>query len=209
MIVDLSASLAHKGSICLQHCSASDKLLGHAPVWLSCIILVVVGGIVGAVCGAFAMLFRTRRLQRANHSTNDSLYLAPYQPAAILQVDTGVLGSTLSDQVANPAHRRWQPLLSVLSQSATMQAQDSAYKSTWRSAPSASHLGCGIATSSSKATSLFERQTKNPLDQRLLQEDAIRRSGVSGPLGMGVVMQSEFYKVQCYSKPQLAVQLQH
>jgi len=28
------------------------------------------------------------------------------------------------------------------------------------------------------------------LDQRLLQEEAIRRSGVSGPLGMGVVMQS-------------------
>ncbi len=29
------------------------------------------------------------------------------------------------------------------------------------------------------------------MGQRLLQEDAIRQSGVSGPLGMGVVMQSK------------------
>ena len=34
------------------------------------------------------------------------------------------------------------------------------------------------------------------MDQQLLQEDAIRRSGVSGPLGMGVVMQSECHMVQ-------------
>ena len=74
-----------------------------------------------------------------------------------------------------------------------MQAPDSAYKSRWRAAPSGSQSGHGIPTLSGKATSLIEDQKvgKGPLDQRLLQEDAIRRSGVSGPLGMGVVMQSE------------------
>ena len=78
-----------------------------------------------------------------------------------------------------------------------MQAQDSAYKSTWQSAPS-SQSGHGIATSSSKAASMIEGQkvSKGPLDQRLLQEDVIRRSGISGPLGMGVVMQSEYSKVK-------------
>lgn len=86
--------------------------------------------------------------------------------------------------------------------SVTLQAQDSAYKSTWRSVPSVHHSGSGMA---SKAASLFESQhvNKNPLDQRLLQEDAIRRSGVSGPLGMGVVLQSELFTadMQGYQKP--------
>lgn len=81
--------------------------------------------------------------------------------------------------------------------SITMQAQDSAYKSTWRSAPS-SQSGHGMAILSSKAASMIEGQkvSKGPLDQRLLQEDVIRRSGISGPLGMGVVMQSEYSKVK-------------
>lgn len=83
--------------------------------------------------------------------------------------------------------------------SVTLQAQDSAYKSTWQSVPSVTNSGGGTAASSSKAASLFASQhvSKNPLDQRLLQEDAIRRSGVSGPLGMGVVLQSELYTVHC------------
>lgn len=41
-----------------------------------------------------------------------------------------------------------------------------------------------------------QKVSKGPLDQRLLQEDVIRRSGISGPLGMGVVMQSEYSKVK-------------
>ena len=82
--------------------------------------------------------------------------------------------------------------------SVTPQAQDSAYKSTWRSTPATIQAGHGIPTSSSKATSLFEdgKVSKGTMDQQLLQEDAIRRSGVSGPLGMGVVMQSECHMVQ-------------
>lgn len=72
------------------------------------------------------------------------------------------------------------------------QAQDSQYKSSWRSPPSASHSGFGLAMPSSKAASSPDRQylSKSTVHQHLLQEDAIRRSGVSGPLGMGVVMQS-------------------
>lgn len=83
--------------------------------------------------------------------------------------------------------------LRAVTKSITMQAQDSAYKSTWRAAPSGTQSGHGTPTLSSKDTSLIEDQKlgKGPADQRLLQEDAIRRSGVSGPLGMGVVMQSE------------------
>ena len=74
-----------------------------------------------------------------------------------------------------------------------LQDQNSQYKSTWRPAPSTSHTGFGVAPPLSKsASSQLEHQhvSKNLLDQHLLQEDAIRRSGVSGPLGMGVVMQS-------------------
>ncbi|KAL0043039.1 hypothetical protein WJX79_007569 [Trebouxia sp. C0005] len=49
-----------------------------------------------------------------------------------------------------------------------------------------------MAAPSSKIASSLDRQYVNnsPMGQRLLQEDAIRPSGVSGPLGMGVVMQS-------------------
>ena len=82
-----------------------------------------------------------------------------------------------------------------MTNSIIMQAQDNACKSTWRAAPCTSQSGHGIPTLSSKATSLSEDQ-KGPVDQRLLQEDAIRRSGVSGPLGMGVVMQSECHTVK-------------
>lgn len=32
---------------------------------------------------------------------------------------------------------------------------------------------------------------QKPLSQKLLQDDSIRHSGVSGPLGMGVVMHSK------------------
>ena len=74
-----------------------------------------------------------------------------------------------------------------------LQAHTKDYNSTWRSAPSASHSGFGIAPPSSKAASALGRQTvsKDLLDQRLLPEDVMRCSGVSGPLGLGVVMQSE------------------
>ncbi|KAL3153340.1 hypothetical protein ABBQ38_011679 [Trebouxia sp. C0009 RCD-2024] len=115
----------------------------------------VIGGIVGAVCGVSGMVIRTRKLQRAKYGKTDRLSSAPYR-------------------------------------STDLQAQDSAYKSTWQSVPSVTNSGGGTAASSSKAASLFASQhvSKNPLDQRLLQEDAIRRSGVSGPLGMGVVLQS-------------------
>lgn len=132
-------------------------MLGHAPVWLSCIILFVLGGIVGAIGGAVGMLLRQRKLQKARYSVTDTMYGGPYQTAV-----------------------------------ATSQAQDSQYKSSWRSPPSASHPGFGIAMPSNKAASSLDGQylSKGNVDQHLLQEDAIRRSGVSGPLGMGVVMQS-------------------
>ncbi|DBA76416.1 TPA: hypothetical protein ACH3X1_010119 [Trebouxia sp. C0004] len=75
---------------------------------------------------------------------------------------------------------------------AVSQAQNSQYKSSWQGLASAGHSGLTIAPSSSKAASSLDRQyvNKSPMGQRLLQEDAIRQSGVPGPLGMGVVMQS-------------------
>ena len=75
-----------------------------------------------------------------------------------------------------------------------------------------------MAPPSSNAASSLDRQyvNKSPVGQRLLQEDAIRQSGVSGPLGMGVVMQSKcccgaittvpvFSRCQCSSLAHTAV----
>ncbi|KAL0048675.1 hypothetical protein WJX82_008438 [Trebouxia sp. C0006] len=126
-----------------------------APVWLSCIILFLLGGIVGATGGIVGLVSRHRKLQKAKYSVTESLYGGQYQTAA-------------------------------------SQAQDSQYKSSWQGPPSASHSGLTMAPPSSNAASSLDRQyvNKSPVGQRLLQEDAIRQSGVSGPLGMGVVMQS-------------------
>lgn len=62
-----------------------------------------------------------------------------------------------------------------------------------------------MAAPSSKIASSLDRQYVNnsPMGQRLLQEDAIRPSGVSGPLGMGVVMQS---KCCCGATPTIYVE---
>ena len=37
---------------CVQKCSAGQALLGAAPVWISCIILLLIGWIVGIACAA-------------------------------------------------------------------------------------------------------------------------------------------------------------
>lgn len=117
--------------------------------------------------------------------TNQQLSIR-YALAAVLRQQ--VAGYAQAQQSSRTTEQHHIPL--------SMQAQDSAYKSTWRSTPSASQSGHGIPSLSSKATSLFEDHKVNKgLDQRLLQEDAIRQSGISGPLGMGVVMQSEFHTV--------------
>ena len=65
----------------VQHCSSGNTLLGQAPVWLSCIILFLLGGIVGAVGGIMGMVFRHRKLQKANYSVTDSLFGGTYQTA--------------------------------------------------------------------------------------------------------------------------------
>lgn len=65
----------------VQHCSSGDTLLGHAPVWLSCIILFVLGGIVGAIGGVVGMLLRNRKLQKARYNVTDTTYGGPYQTA--------------------------------------------------------------------------------------------------------------------------------
>lgn len=46
-------------------------------------MLMVIGAMVGAVCGVVSMVFRTRKLQRAKYRTPDMLSSAPYQPAAL------------------------------------------------------------------------------------------------------------------------------
>ena len=66
----------------VQHCSSGDTLLGQAPVWLSCIILFVLGGIVGATGGIVGTVFRHRKLQKAKYSVTESLYGGQYQTAA-------------------------------------------------------------------------------------------------------------------------------
>lgn len=153
-----------------------------------------IGSIVGAIGGVSGMVIRTRKLQRAKYGTTDMLSSTPYQPKDLqVCVETP---TAFGQQVGIQAQGLSVVTLFV---SVILQAQDSAYKSTWRSVPSVSNLGGGTAVSSSRAAALFASQhvSKNPLDQRLLQEDAIRRSGVSGPLGMGVVMQSEWCMVHC------------
>lgn len=66
----------------VQHCSSGDTLLGQAPVWLSCIILFVLGGVVGATGGIVGMIFRHRKLQKAKYSVTESLYGGQYHTAA-------------------------------------------------------------------------------------------------------------------------------
>ena len=74
-----------------------------------------------------------------------------------------------------------------------LQAQTIPYKQAWRSMPAASHSGFGTAPPSSQQSSFLGHEFgRKPLSQRLLQEEAIRKSGVSGPLGIGVVMHSEY-----------------
>lgn len=85
----------------MQHCSGSDQLLGKAPVWLSCIIFFVIGGVLGAIGGIVGMVFRTRKLHRAKHNANDLIYTTPYQSAAAPQVYVDV-ASALS-------HYKFQP----------------------------------------------------------------------------------------------------
>ncbi len=168
----------------MQHCSSGSTLLGQAPVWLSCIILFLLGGIVGATGGVVGMVFRHRKMQKAKYCNTESLYGGQYQTAAsqvlLLQAATmRQLMSLCCREYNKPQH--------------VVQAQDSQYKSSWRGPPPASHSGLTMAPPSSKAASSLDRQyvNKSPMGQRLLQEDAIRQSGVSGPLGMGVVMQSK------------------
>lgn len=166
----------------LQHCQAGDTLLGHAPVWLSAVIFLLIGGIIGALSGVLGMLWRQKQLRRQTYLTADHVYDGASQP-------TGT-SSAVSYQQAGTALCKEQTL-HVLS--FTLQAQTIPYKHAWRSVPAASHSGYGTASPSSQQSAfLGQEYGRKPLSQRLLQEEAIRKSGVSGPLGIGVVMHSEY-----------------
>ena len=168
----------------VQHCSSGDTLLGKAPVWLSCIILVVVGAIVGAFAGAAAVIWRQRKLGKSQYGASESVYEGMYQDRAPVQVLSDNFCILLPGCV--PA-----PLPTVYPWLRPFQAKDNKF-SNWRSSPS-KHSGLGVGALSSQKVSALDLETasKDPVDQRLLQEEAFRRSGVSGPLGMGVVMQSK------------------
>lgn len=146
----------------VQHCSSGDTLLGQAPVWLSCIILFVLGGIVGATGGIVGMVFRHRKLQKEKHRVIESLYGGPYQ--------------TASSQV--PSCRFCSRLLHC--------CQIEAVDFSLLQSITSHNMLCRP-----RIVSTRQYVNKSPMGQRLLQEDAIRQSGVSGPLGMGVVMQSK------------------
>ena len=47
-----------------QHCSGSDTLIGAAPMWLSVIILLLIGFTVGCISGVMAALHRQRKMIR-------------------------------------------------------------------------------------------------------------------------------------------------
>ena len=53
-----------RAEACLQRCSGSDLLLGAAPMWLSVIILVLIGFVVGSVTGFLLALKRQQKMIR-------------------------------------------------------------------------------------------------------------------------------------------------
>lgn len=48
----------------MQHCSATDGLIGAAPVWASIIILLVIGFVVGCITGFLAAMSRQKKMTR-------------------------------------------------------------------------------------------------------------------------------------------------
>ena len=55
--------------LCLQRCSGSDLLLGAAPMWVSVIIFILIGFVVGGVTG-FLLAFR-RQQKMIRHTAPD------------------------------------------------------------------------------------------------------------------------------------------
>lgn len=67
----------------MQHCEAGYTLLGHAPVWLSCIILFFLGAVFGAAGGVLGLLHRQKKLRRQAYLSQDRVYDEAAQPIGI------------------------------------------------------------------------------------------------------------------------------
>ena len=62
-------------NVCLQDCSGTDKLMGQAPMWLSVIIILIIGFVAGVLVGVFATQYRQRRwMQRSIGGPDPSVY---------------------------------------------------------------------------------------------------------------------------------------